>query len=323
MTQKLSNLSFITKPPRMTKNDSFTDYCDKFKTYVRMTGLTENLDLLFLQNVQDKETYPTLKTAAPSLTRQQKQNVDLLCKHFLSAMYGEQSVTLKNNMLNMKQKSGETVTAFCNRIQEAGSLAYTETEAADEACLLTLLRGLTSRNIRQKLNEATIATFSEAKRLAKRMESVAQMFEQEPTSILKTRSETEDRPRASFETSERSTSRGRSPTPHWRTNDRRSSRDSYRSNSRGKHRSNRSNSRSRDRSHSRSRDRSHGRYSRSNSRNSNYRSNNRSSSRNRYQSSRDRGRSSSRDRGKDWKKNIRCWQCDKKGHFKSECRNLN
>ena len=214
-------------------------------------------------------------------------------------------------MLNMKQKSGETITEFCNRIQEAGSLAYTESEQADEACLLTLLRGLTNKNIRQKLNEATVATFSEAKRMAKRIESVAKMFEQEPTSILKTSSEAEDRSRsrAPFESNERSTSRGRSPTPHWRTQN---SRESYRSNSRGKYRSN-----------SRSRDRSYNRNSRSGSRNGNYSYNNRSDSRNRYQNSRNKGRSSSRNRGNDWKQNIRCWHCDKIGHFKSECRDLN
>ena len=43
--QRMSNLSFITKPPRMAKNDSFTNYCDRFKSYVEMTDTGLNSDL--------------------------------------------------------------------------------------------------------------------------------------------------------------------------------------------------------------------------------------------------------------------------------------
>ena len=237
-TSQMSNLSFI-KPPRMEKGGSFTTYCDRFQAYVQMTDLKQNLDLLFMQNL-DSETYRALKSTASSLTTAQKQNTEQMCKQFLTAMYGEESISLKNSLLNMKQKTGETITEFCSRVQEAGYLAYAEADLADEACLLTILRGLSCKNIRRKLNEATPSTFADAIKQAKRLDSVARMFENEPTPILKTSSE--NRAIARFSSS---TSRGWSPPP----------------NSRGKYR--------------------------------------------------------------DSKQNVRCWRCGEKGHYKSECLNLN
>ena len=250
-----------------------------------MTGLKQNLDLLFLQNV-DSSTYSDLKSAAATVTTAQKRNVDWLCKHFITAMYGEETISFKNSLLNMKQKTGETISSYCNRLQETSSMAYSEHEQAEEACLLALLRGISDSTMRQKLNESTVTTYREAVRLAKRLESVSNMFEKEPISILKNSTDSNNK---SYSNHSRDSSedrnnsyRGRSPTPY-RNRQRSDSRDRYHS-SRNRHR---------DRSSSRRRNNS-------------------------------RDRRDSRSKRKDWKREVVCWKCDKKGHYRSECRsNLN
>ena len=241
-----------------------------------MTGLKQNMDLLFLQNV-DGSTHSDLKLAAATITTAQKRDVDRLCKHFITAMYGEDSISFKNSLLNMKQKTGETIAKYCNRLQEISSMAYSEHEQAEEACFLALLRGISDSTIRQKLNESTVTTYKEAVRLAKRLESVSNMFEKEPISILKNSTESNSRDHSRESSEDRNNSyRGRSPTPY---------RNRQRSDSRNRYHSSRN--RHRDRSNS-------------------------------------RGRRDSRPKRKDSKREIVCWKCDKKGHYKSECRsNLN
>ena len=95
MTMSQRNMAFLTKPPKMNTGDNFSNYCERFKAYVEMTGLTTNIDLLFLQNV-DNTTFTTLKASARELTNRQKSDVNLLCKAFSEAMYGEESFTLRN-----------------------------------------------------------------------------------------------------------------------------------------------------------------------------------------------------------------------------------
>ena len=234
---QVSRMSYLTKPPRMSKGDNFVHYCEKFQGYVQMTGLNQNLDLLFLQNI-DSYTYTSLKSAAAALTVEEKSDAKLMCKQFQNALFGDETVSLRNSLLNMQQKPDEPVVDFCNRIQEASSMAYNSPEQADDASLLTLLRGVANRSLRQKLNEATLTTFRDAVRLAKKLESVKVMFETEnepsTTPILKTSNT------PSYSSSKDSRSHSRGDRHH-------SSRSSHRRN----RRHSRSRSRSRDRRRSR------------------------------------------------------------------------
>eukprot|EP00116_Pleurobrachia_bachei_P007112 sb/3467374/ len=184
-----SKLPYITKPPKMNKGDSFINYCDRFKSYCEMTGFRRNLDLLFLQNV-DSDTYTTLKYAAQNLTEVQKRDADEVCKQFTDAMFSEETISLKCKLLNLRQKATETVTEFCNRIEELAGIAYDSPDAAQEACLIALLTGVSDSKIRRKLNEdLTITDYSQAVRFAKRLEQVANMLEGEPSRVMKVREE--------------------------------------------------------------------------------------------------------------------------------------
>lgn len=317
--QQGNRMSYITKPPRMGKGDSFANYCERFKAYVQMTDLRDNLDLLFMQNV-DSNTYTSLKATAAALTPDQKTDADVMCRQFLGALYGDEKVSLRNDLLNMKQKPGESVAEFGNRIQEASSMAYTSPEQAREASLLALLRGISKNSLRQKMNEATVTSFPEAIRLAKKLESVTAMFEAAP--ILKT---TEEKAGPSNEESSvyyTASYRGRSSTPYHKRQASRSrgrdNRGEYRNRSNSRNR-NRSTSWNRNRSHSRGRDRSRDRYR----------------SRNRRNYSRDSSNSRSRDRSsknysRNFKsnsyqkiRNIECWNCHQTGHYRSNCPRLN
>ena len=90
------------KPPKMEKEDDLLNYCDHFKAFIQMTGLQQNMDLLFLQNV-NSATYRTLKTVAASFTEKQKQDVNFICKQFLGTMYGDEIIYLKSRLLETKQ----------------------------------------------------------------------------------------------------------------------------------------------------------------------------------------------------------------------------
>ena len=168
------------KPPKMEKEDDLLNYCDRFKAYIKMTGSQPNMDLLFLQNVSSA-TYRTLKTVAASFTEEQKQDVDFICKQFLSTMYGDEIIYLKSSLLETKQKSGETIAEYCKRLQELASIAYSCPEQGQEACLLALFRGISNSRVKQKLNESLVTSFPEAVRLAKRLEQVNIMFGDKPS----------------------------------------------------------------------------------------------------------------------------------------------
>ena len=205
-----TKFSYHTKPPKMLKGCSFINYCDKFKAYCKMTGFKTNLDLLFLQNI-DSDTYTELKLPAKSLSSFQKKDAEEICRVFTEAIYGEESISLRNELLNLKQKATETISEFCNRIQEAASMAYSSPDQAQEACLLTLLRGVSDDSIKQKLNEATITEYSQAIRLAKKLESVTAMLQKEPSTILKNSAETRF---ADSSNPHQEQSRWRSDTPY-------------------------------------------------------------------------------------------------------------
>ena len=175
-----TNSTNSIKPPKMEKEDDLLNYCDRFKAYIKMTGTQPNMDLLFLQNVSST-TYRTLKTVAASFTEEQKQDVDIICKQFLSTMYGDEVIYLKSSLLETKQKSGETIAEYCNRLQELASIAYSCPEQAQEACLLALFRGISNSRVKQKLNESLVTSFPEAVRLAKRLEQVNIMFGDKPS----------------------------------------------------------------------------------------------------------------------------------------------
>ena len=167
----------ITKLRKFEKGENFSRFCERFREYVEITQIADvNLHLYFLQHVDD-ETYSTLKPV--ELNEAEKRDSSLFCEKYKQAVYGTDSVPLKNEVLECKQSSSEDITSYSHRLREKAAVAFTSKESIDENCLLALMRGLRDGEIRRKLNESSVTSFSEALKLAKKLEKISNMFDNE------------------------------------------------------------------------------------------------------------------------------------------------
>eukprot|EP00116_Pleurobrachia_bachei_P001044 sb/3461306/ len=129
---------------------------------------------------------------------------------------GGETQTVKQQLMSLKQSSTESITSFCANIEEKARLSYGNMEEADDIALLVLLRGLRNRDIKQKLNEASLTSYEEGMRLALKLETVNNLINGEPsTDVLQAGEARED----SF---------SRDNQNRWRSSER------YRDNSRGR-----------------------------------------------------------------------------------------
>ena len=167
-------LSQITKLRKFTKGDNFSRFCDRFKEYVYITKMRDmNLYMLFLQNVDD-QTYSTLKAVDLKVT--EKSDPEVFCEIYKRAVYVDELVSLKNEVLDCRQKAGEDIAEYVFRLREKADIAYTNQKSADENCSLAFLRGVRDTEMKVKLNEAHFSSFNETVKLAKKIERVGKMI---------------------------------------------------------------------------------------------------------------------------------------------------
>lgn len=272
LTETISRMkiSQATKMPRYQKGESFSRYCERFIEYVYLSKLEDkDLYLYFLQNVDDK-TYSILKTVNVPNSGNNRSDPKLFCTLYKSAIYGEanSNITLRNEVLECKQAPNETISDYTYRLREKASIAFTNSETANETCLSALLRGIRDQTIKRKLNEdVNIVTFQDAEKRAKRLEQINNMLNTDTPQIEPILKETSvtfqpsrERNASPWPRNRDSGSRERSPSP-WnrnRNSDRNRdtrSRSRYR-NSRNYDRTRSNNSRQSYRSSSRERNRS-------------------------------------------------------------------
>lgn len=189
LTETLSKLSLTQtmKQPKYQKGDNFARYCQRFEEYVSIFKIKDNnLYMYFLQNVND-ETYSILKTV--ELSPADKADAKLFCPLYKTAIYGDVSISLKNEVMECKQRSDEKISDYVYRLREKAAIAYTDAAMFDENCFIAFLKGVKDPHLRRKLNEETSLTnFQAAVKLAKRLEKVEKLFdsrETEVNSILK------------------------------------------------------------------------------------------------------------------------------------------
>ena len=178
-------ISQITKLRKFSKGENFSRFCERFREYISITKISDqNLYMLFLQNVDD-ERYSVLKTV--KMTTLQKENPELFCDVYINVIYGDESISLKNDLMDCKQKSDEDVAEFAYRLREKANIAYSDPDLGEENCLLTFIRGVKDVYIKRRLNECTFVDFSEAVKQAKKLERVESMLNVKPeiNSILK------------------------------------------------------------------------------------------------------------------------------------------
>ena len=330
LTKALSTMTFNQsfKMSRFQSGQNFSRFCERFLEYVATSNMdddTERCYTFFLQHLDD-ETYSLLK--AVDVQPAQRRSVSTFINLFKTATYGDESIQLKNDLINCKQKSEETISHFVYRLREQATIAYSSENEAEELCLLAFLRGIHVPRIKRKMNESVLTTFKAAIALAKRLERAVELEQEtstttETVSILKEsvteigdtphlrRHSDNSRSRSANRSysHDRSDSRNRSP---YRRNNRF---DRDRSNSRGRS-SNRydrdfsNNLFDRDRSNSRGR--SSNRYNRDSSpdRFSNEASNPNQSSHQRNVSHGHQNRN---------KSDILCWTCLNPGHYSKNC----
>ena len=171
-------LTHINKISKFSNGDNFSRFCERFIEYVYITKMCDkNLYLFFLQNVDD-ETYSALKMV--KLENSAKCDATIFCEIYKNAIYGDESLFLKNEVLNCQQKAAETISQYTYRLREKANIAYLNSEIADENCLLAFLRGVKSNNMKIKLNEAFLNNFNEAVKMAKKIERVEGMLGNQP-----------------------------------------------------------------------------------------------------------------------------------------------
>ena len=171
------SISRSAKLRKFEKDDNFARFCERFAEYVELTNMDPgNQYPFFLQNVDDR-TYSILKSI--TLTDEQKRDKNQFCALFRRAIYGDEALALKNELRDCKQKLDEKISDYVYRLREKARIAYPDQDEADENCMLAFLRGVRDNNIRRKLNESTVTNFRNAVKLAKKLERVNTMFDQE------------------------------------------------------------------------------------------------------------------------------------------------
>lgn len=243
LSKALSTMTFNQsfKMPKFQSGQNFSRFCERFLEYVATSNMdddTERCYTFFFQHLDD-ESYSLLK--AVDVLPAQRRSVSTFINLFKTATYGDESVQLKNDLMNCKQKSEENISHYVYRLREQATIAYSSENEAEEQCLLAFLRGIHVPRIKRKMNESVLTTFKAAIAFAKRLERAV---EQETSPVTKTVSIL------------RESATEISDTPHLRRNS-----DNSRSRSAGRsHSSDRSDSRNRSR-FDRDRSNSRGRYS--------------------------------------------------------------
>jgi hypothetical protein len=349
LTEAISKLkmSHVTKMPKYSKGDNFSRYCERFQEYVQIARINDPALYMYFLNNLDDETYSTLRSITfdpdNATANAIKADAKQFCPIYIRAIYGEESLSLKNELMDSKQSPDQTISDYVYKLREKGSIAYTDVTIAEENCLIAFLRGVRDTQIKRKLNEASIITFKDAISLAKRLERIDNMLndETEVVSILKSNPNsvsfnptgaTNINTRTTYEQTDghhsrrspnysrrsynhRSPGRDHSTSPHYSS--RNSSYDSQR-----RDRSSSSNRPYNDR-YNNSRDRSSSGNRAYNDRYNNSQDGSSSANRynNRYNSRNSSGYDNRRNnyRGNNSRSNITCWNCNKIGHVSRNC----
>jgi len=184
----MENLT-IQKNARLKRyelGENFYRYCDRF---IRQVGLTnikpEHQYDYFIQNLND-QTYSVLKDI--TLTTVQKNDCSLFCEVFKKTMYSNRTFSLKEEVRACRQKPDESIAEYVFRLREKADIAYQNPADANENCLLAFLQGIRSNEIRRKVNESSVETFSQVVVLAEKLERVQKQFENTNSTILRTKS---------------------------------------------------------------------------------------------------------------------------------------
>ena len=163
----------VAKPRSYKSGDDITLFFERFRNFVVLSNVEDNLSLLLLNYVEDDSMYRTLRSARISTA--QSRDIDQLIAAYENHLFpSTETRILRSTMPSTKQKLGESARDFSMRIEELGSRACPNLDLREEACFQTLTAGLRSVQIRQRLMESEEDTFTGATRLAVKLERIAE-----------------------------------------------------------------------------------------------------------------------------------------------------
>ena len=77
---------------------------------------------------------------AVQLNKREKKDPKLFCAMYKEAIYGNTATFLKSDLFNCRQEQGESISEYIFRLRSKSSVAYLDSEVAEENCLLAFLQ---------------------------------------------------------------------------------------------------------------------------------------------------------------------------------------
>ena len=166
------NLKLVGKPSKFVHSQDFNIFCERFLEYFRINNLSHpELYLTFLNNV-DSRTY--FKLNEVTLDTVEKQSAEHFIEKYRNYIYPrEEKVSFQLQLNNIRQKASDSIDDFSYRISELASRAYTDGVSRERGSFMAFMQGVRDINLKIKLNEAGVSTYTKTVAYAKRLENVA------------------------------------------------------------------------------------------------------------------------------------------------------
>jgi len=159
----------ILKPRPFRYGENFKQFCKRFKQYVAISEIKENLDKIFLSLVDDR-TFA--KLTSEEFEAGSDKDLKKLCESALKMYYpSSNELNLISNLMNIRQEKLESIDDFEYKL----SLAAARIEGAEKFKITAFINGLKNSaiklEIRKNCETENLSDYSEIVNLAKIMES--------------------------------------------------------------------------------------------------------------------------------------------------------
>ena len=166
----------IYPPDPYEPHQDFSEWCNKYLRYTKMSGLTGETALGLLLNRVDSTTGRKLQLVADRLTPKQKSTPELFIPLLQTGIYTEaESRALRGKIIKLQQLKGESVDDFSCRIRAMACKIWgsplTGSEG-DQLCYSVLLGGVRKNSIKAEIIRDSTNSFEEAVQIAVTAETI-------------------------------------------------------------------------------------------------------------------------------------------------------
>ncbi len=175
-TQSASNSGArLQRPPKFKKGDNFNRFAKRFREHVLLSGTqSDQLHYYMLSYIDCETTWEKLSDLSDSLSNKEKANIDRLIAIYTAELFPPtEARAMRTELQALRQKETESLEDFSFRIKEAaGKAAYDSDNLRNECSLQTLIAGVRDSEIKKKLLENDVTSFSEALKIALKQERI-------------------------------------------------------------------------------------------------------------------------------------------------------